>query len=90
MSFGKRQPIGFCGVDRRRGVREQTDVPAQIVLPGGHVVNCSVTDVSKSGARLVVPTAFGLPDTFELWTSKRSYQASITRRGRGHVGVRFI
>lgn len=90
MSFGKRQPIGFCGVERRRGVREQSDVAAQIVLPGGHIAKCRMTDVSKSGARLAVPTAFGLPDTFELRTPGRSHQVSITRQGRGHVGVRFV
>jgi hypothetical protein len=65
-SFGKRQPSDFGGVERRREVREKTDVIAQIVLPTGQTAKCSVIDYSNAGAGLVVASAFGLPETFEL------------------------
>ena len=53
MSFGKRLPTGFCGVERRREKREQTDVSAQIMLPTAQV-KCCVVDLSKTGARIRV------------------------------------
>ena len=90
MSFGKRQRIGFSGVERRRVVREPTDAAAQIVLPTGQAVQCHVTDFSKTGARLSVASAFGLPDVFDLWAAGRTYQVEVVRRGRGHVAVRFV
>jgi hypothetical protein len=89
MPFGKRVPVAYRGVERRREVREQSNVAAQIILPGGQVVKCQVADYSESGARLSVASAFGLPDTVELRVAGRTYQARITRRGIGHAGVTF-
>jgi hypothetical protein len=90
MSFGKRQPIGFCGVERRREVREQTNAAAQIVLPAGQTVQCRVNDFSNASARLAVASAFGLPNMFEFRAAGRTYQVEVMRRGIGHVSVRFI
>jgi hypothetical protein len=90
MSFGKRQPIGFRGVERRRVVREQTDVAAEILLPSGQNVKCRVTDFSKTGARLTVASAFGLPNTFELRAGGRIYEVTVVRRGSGHIAVKFV
>jgi hypothetical protein len=90
MSFGKRQPTGFRDMERRREVREQTDVAAEVLLASGQTVKCRVNDFSKRGARLTVASAFGLPDTFELRAGGRTYQVMLTRRGSGHVGVKFV
>lgn len=90
MSFGKRQPSGFGGVERRREVREKTDVTAQIVLSTGQTAKCSVIDYSNAGAGLAVASAFGLPATFELRAGGRKYQAMVIHRGMGHVGLKFV
>ena len=90
MSFGKRQPIGFHGLERRRALRERTDVPAYILLTTGQNVKCRVTDFSKTGARLEVPSGLGLPNAFELRAGARTYQVIVVRRGIGHVGVKFV
>jgi hypothetical protein len=89
MSFGKRQPIGFSGVDRRRDKRERTDIAAQIVLPATHV-KCRVIDLSKSGALVAAASVFGLPDRFELWAGGQTYQVIVMRRSTGHIGVKFV
>ena len=89
MSFGKRQPIGFRGVERRRHAREQTDVPAQIVPPIGQIIDCRVTDFSKTGARLSVASVFGLPNAFELRAGGSIYQVKVVRRAKGYIAVRF-
>jgi hypothetical protein len=90
MSFGKRQPTGFRGVERRRAVREQTDLTAHVTLPAGQTVKCRLTEFSKTGARLAVASAFGLPDTFALSAASQTYHGEIVRRGIGYVAVNFV
>ena len=87
MSFGKRQPAGFCGVDRRRCNRQQADVVALILLPNLGTMPGRVVDFSASGARLKIASPFGLPDTFALG---QTYRSRIARRGGGNVGVQFF
>jgi hypothetical protein len=89
MPFGKRQPTGYCGVERRRAVRIRTDLPAHILLPDYRSVSCLVTDYSPIGARLAVPSAFGLPDVFRLRAGGTYRWARIVRSGVGHVCVMF-
>jgi hypothetical protein len=90
MPFGKRQPTGYRGVERRRAVREKADISAHIVLPASHMVKCRVTNFSTCGALLAVPSAFGLPDAFELRGLGRNCHVRIVRRGVGHAAVVFV
>jgi hypothetical protein len=53
MPFGKRQPTGYGGVERRRAVRVRTDLAAQILLPDHRSLKCCATDwVKNSYSRL--------------------------------------
>jgi hypothetical protein len=79
MSFGKRQPAGYRGVERRRAVREKADISAHIILPASQFVKCRITDHSSIGAWLIVPSAFG-----------RNYHVRVVQRGIGNVGVEFV
>ena len=90
MSFGKRQPAGYRGVERRRDTRKKVDFSAHIVLPAGHLMKCRVTDFSNAGARLAVPSAFGLSDAFELRGTGRDCHVRLVHRGRGFAGVEFV
>ena len=90
MPFGKRQPTGYRGVERRRAVREKADISAHIVLPASHRVKCRVSNFSTCGALLAVPSAFGLPDAFELRGLGRNCHVRIVRRGVGHAAVVFV
>jgi hypothetical protein len=89
MPFGKRQPTGYCGVERRRAVRVRTDLAAQILLPDYQSLRCTVTDYSPIGARIAVPSAFGLPEFFRLRAAGTNRRARIVRSGIGHIGVTF-
>jgi hypothetical protein len=88
--FGKRQPVGYHGVERRRAVREKSDISVHTVLPASHLVKCRVTNLSTYGALLAVPSAFGLPDTFELRALGRHCHARVVRRGIGHAAIVFV
>jgi hypothetical protein len=89
MPFGKRQTKGYAGVERRRAVRVRTDLSAQILLPDYRSVSCLVTDYSPIGARLAVPSAFGLPAVFRLRAGGANRWARVVRSGVGHVCVAF-
>ena len=89
MSFGKRHPTGFGGVDRRRHARQPTDVPAQIMTPAGPARDCRVVDFSSAGARIALASAFGVPPEFELRAGGRVYLVRTVRRGKRDVGVMF-
>jgi hypothetical protein len=39
---------------------------------------------------IAVPSAFALPDAFELRALGRNYHAQIMRRGIGHAAVAFV
>ncbi|GLS45323.1 PilZ domain-containing protein [Methylobacterium brachythecii] len=53
-------------VERRSEPRTPTNWIAKIRLPDGEEIACTVKDVSKSGARLGVPGAVVLPESFQL------------------------
>jgi len=90
MTFGKRQPTGYRGVERRRNFRERVDLSTHVVLPAGQFIKCRVTDLSNVGARISVPSVFALPDAFELRGIGRACHVRLVHRGVGYAGVQFI
>ena len=90
MPFGKRQPSGYCGIERRRQTREKVDFSAYVVLSSGQLVKCRVTDYSSRGARIALASAFALPDAFELRGIGRHCHARLVHRNVGAAGVEFV
>jgi PilZ domain len=90
MAFGKRQPRGYYGVERRRHAREKVDLSAHVVLSSGQLVRCRLTDYSGGGARISIPSAFALPDAFELRGIGRLTHVRLVHRGVGAAGVEFV
>lgn len=75
----------------RREPRTETNWIALIRLMDGTELPCNVKDISKSGARLGVPQAFDLPETFMLKVVGRNFVCLVKlawRRGN-YAGVRI-
>jgi hypothetical protein len=89
MTFGKRTPSGYCGIERRRHQRRRINAPAYIGLPAGGIVSCTVTNFSLLGARLAVPSITLVPDEFELQMQRYVFLASVARCAAGVVDVRL-
>jgi hypothetical protein len=55
------------------------------------VLDCTIRDLSENGARLLIASTLGLPDTFQLYekSSGLLYPASITWRQSNAIGVHF-
>lgn len=85
-----RSPSGSDFVERREP-RSETNWIALIRLPDGTELSCNIKDISKSGARIGVPEAYELPDTFMLKVIGRNFVCLVKlawRRGN-YAGVRI-
>lgn len=65
---------------------------AAVISHAGHVVGCTVADVSVGGARLLVANSAAVPSQFELQTkpSGSLLQCRTIWREDGQVGVEFV
>jgi hypothetical protein len=71
----------------RRGLERQVHIEAA----DGSSIPCSLSDVSKSGARLAVSDPAALPDEFMLCLKDDLRKwCQVVRRSDKHVGVKFI
>jgi PilZ domain len=53
-------------VERRAAPREKASYSGQIISEDGTLQDCVITDLSPTGARLVVTDTSAVPDTFTL------------------------
>lgn len=74
-------------VPRRRVLKE-----GKIVFADGlRVLDCTIRDMSANGARLLIASTVGLPDSFHLYekSSGLLYPARIAWRQANALGVEF-
>ena len=79
-------------MEKQREPRTRTLKTAHIVFnDGGSVIDCVVRNLSSGGALLLLPSVFGVPETFELLIdSDGSLRAARTIwKGHGKIGVAF-
>lgn len=75
----------------RQAKRVSLDRSGRVMAGGGAQHACIVRDISAAGARLLLPEAGGMPDTFTLaldpggdpWTCR------VVWRSLGEIGVTF-
>ena len=90
MSTVSAQPKLF--EDRRKEARISSILRAVIELPGGHQpIECQISNISKSGAKLIVENAYLLPLAFHLAVPLRSWNSEVIVKWRNNrqVGVEF-
>ena len=76
--------------ERRGDPRRRTLKSGKVVLNNGaSVIDCTVRDVSVHGARLMVPSPLGIPDTFELRISGIPRAVRVVWRTDTMIGVSF-
>src|SRR4051812_47260473 len=79
-------------MDKQREPRIRALKTAHIVFnDGGSVIDCIVRNLSPGGALLVLPSVFGVPETFELFIdSDGSLRSARTVwKAPGQMGVAF-
>ncbi len=78
--------------EKRKDPRRRVLKEGKIVFADGmRVFDCTIRDLSASGARLLIANTTGLPDTFQLYerSSGLLYPASIAWRQPNSIGVQF-
>ena len=80
-------------MDEKRPERRQRVLKgAKIVYANGSIViDCTMRNVSGTGALLKVPTTVGIPDRFELRETigSKGRPVVVVWRKAGQIGIRF-
>ena len=91
-SIGRNLDDWIIGMEERRfESRERVSKPGTIYLPSGGAIACSLRNVSRSGAKLILSEARSVPDRFQLSVSDEPgvRWCAVVRRNGGEIGVRF-
>jgi hypothetical protein len=78
-------------IERRRYRRLPTQKAAKVVVNYNSVIDCTVRDLTDAGARLEIPSANALPQTFDLITDgpDGTHLCQVVWRAQDNVGVSF-
>ena len=91
----KTDPNGLLAImdyDRRTSDRIDVRFAADIVVADIRLRDCVVKNLSKTGAKLIVPVSTWVPETFELHCQKGSFKIPAAKvwEKAGEIGIRFI
>jgi PilZ domain len=78
--------------DKRKITRRRVLKVGKIVFADGmRVIDCTIRDMSKDGARLLLGTSIGVPDSFFLYEQSTGmlYPSSVIWRQPKTVGIKF-
>lgn len=79
--------------ETRHGTRERIFLPARASYGNGAIsTSCTVLQLSETGARLNLPAAFSLPETFAIAIPQRNIdcRARLVWREGDKVGIEFL
>jgi hypothetical protein len=79
--------------ERRKGVRSKSLLGARIVYNNrASTIDCTVRNISPTGARLVFGGPVAAPDEFDLVISQkeRTHRCRIAWRKANEIGVAFV
>lgn len=78
--------------ENRRAPRQRVLKAGKILYGGGSIaIDCTIRNLSETGARLQVPTSVAIPDRFEFVETASGKRRSVTvawRKGE-LMGIRF-
>lgn len=78
--------------EKRKSPRRRVLKEGKIVYADGlRVFDCTIRDMSAGGAKLLIASTVGLPDTFHLYekSSGMLYPAKVAWRQSNSLGVEF-
>jgi len=76
---------------KKRGAARHRVLKAGTIELGGGVIDCTIRNLSITGAALDVPTPVGIPDEFTLVipSDELRFVCRVVWRKAGRIGVRF-
>ena len=78
--------------EKRNAIRQRTLKQARIVVNGVSTMDATLRNMSLTGARVAVPNALALPDTFELIIGDEGLrrECEVMSRNETSAGLRFF
>lgn len=77
--------------EHREAARRRVLKAGKILLDGGGAIDCTVRNLSQTGAALEVETPIGVPERFGLMIEAgRTVPCKVVRRSERRIGVRFV
>ena len=77
--------------ESRQSPRRRTLKNGRIVFNSRNsTIDCTVRNLSKNGALLLLPNIAGIPDDFELHIDGESHATHVVWRSHGQLGVTWI
>lgn len=78
--------------ERRATIRHRTLKGGKIAINAGFsVIDCTVRNLSDTGALLRVTSVLGIPDSFQLIMSdNQKFNCTVARRTATEIGVSFV
>jgi hypothetical protein len=78
--------------EKRKRSRRRVLKEGKIIFADGmRLIDCTIRDLSESGARLLIANSVSVPETFRLFekSSGMVYPASVAWRQPSAIGVKF-
>ena len=77
--------------EKRDAARVRTIKSARIAIKGVSTMDCTIRNMSLTGARLMLPNALALPDAFTIFIGPEATrrECEVMSRTEGSAGVRF-
>ena len=78
--------------ERRKDTRRRTLKAGKIMIDGKSIIDCTVRNLTDTGASLEVGSPVGIPDTFQLSISvdNLTHKCRVTWRQERRIGVQFV
>ena len=76
--------------DTRAAPRRKTLKSGRVVINGRSTIDCTVRNLSRSGAKLEVTSVVGIPDAFQLQVDGQTQTCRVVWRRLKELGVEFV
>lgn len=77
--------------EHREAERRRVLKSGKILLSGGGAIDCTVRNLSQTGAALEVVTPIGIPERFALAIEPgQTLTCEVVRRTERRIGIRFV
>ena len=88
-----KQPGPSGGIEQRKAPRKKVLLTGKAIYGGGaYVLDCTICDVSATGARITLAQGRSIPETVYLLdlVNRVAYEATVVSQRAGGFGLRFI
>ena len=91
-AINTKEPAPAGGIEQRKAPRKKVLLTGKVIYDGGaHMFDCTIRDISATGARITLNQARAIPDNFYLldMVNRVAYEALVVSERAGGFGLKF-